>query len=330
MAFDIHAFDSTLLDIATLLEALAAYPATTSDSWTLTQVSANEHRIIYRADPYDPVQLPVLAIKCYHRHDYSRATLEQKVLQALYDLGLGIAPRPFYASESPLGVASPVLVCEWLSGEALRHPPLPADEQTWQHMMAALGSSIYLPFAEYAHSIPMRGSGPQSPGDLLQTIDSALAKLDPNLPQYEALAALVTRAHDRTAPTWNAPPKITLNHLDPRPHHFIANGQYVRLLGWDNADWLDTAYAVAQLCAHPAYEEVSPSHWVWYRWQFARLTHDEMLIPRATLYTNLLQVFWGITLISDAQNAPTEALRQQLKAQQSRYFNRAERAFPNS
>ena len=71
--------------------------------------------------------------------------------------------------------------------------------------------------------------------------------------------------------------------------------------------------------SHPDYEEVPPTHWVWARWEFARLTEDDELVPRATTYGKLGQVWWAAYLSQES-----EAQRLKLR---DRYLKRAEKIF---
>lgn len=293
--FNIHDFDGTMLDAAALVQAVTSGEAV--EGWAVGLISPT----LYRVLPTASATYPPLAIQ-----QKTNPARQFKILEALYNLGVSIAPRPFYADEQ-------WLVREWVPGESLQQPPTIDDEDMWHRVMALLGSPAHLAFAEHASAIAMIGNGPQNPGDVIQLLDNALASLDPNDVRLNDLTALVERVHQQVAPQWNHLPPISLSHLDPMPHHFIWDGKYLRLVGWDNADWADSAYGVGQLCAHPAYEDVPASHWVWYRWELARLSHDDSLSARATTYTNLMLVYWAIL-------APS------LK-QRERYYRRALRAF---
>ncbi len=318
--FDIAGFDPTLLDIEQI-KALAhshinAEHLTLTD-WMVKTAYRADGSTILRLDPHDITRLPSLAIKVRAtpdlRHEYA-------VLAALYDFGFHIAPRPFYVDET-------LLISEWVHGDPLQQPPAPDDDNKWHRMMAVMGVPNSLPFAQYASRIPMRGTAPHAPADMFQLIEAQLSQLDANSAVYPQLADLVERMKAQVAPQWNTIPPTTLNHLDPRLHHFIWEGFHIRLVSWQNADWCDSAYAVGQLGAHPAYEEVPPSHWVWYRWELARLTKDETLIPRATTYTNLMLVYWAVRLTRMAASTTTDKAIQQLIQQRDRYFKRAKRGF---
>lgn len=293
--FDIHNFDVDVLDAAALIKA--AQTQKPIDGWNLHPISPT----CYQAVPSDTATYPVVGL-----HRKANPQRQFNILEALYNLGMWVAPRPFYANDG-------WLVCEWLHGEPLQHPPSVDDENQWHRIMALLATPSRLPFAQYASTIALHGNGPQSPADVIQRIEAALSQLAPDDNRLEDLMALVERVRQQVAPALNYLPPITFNHLDPLPPHFIWDGQYLRLVGWDKADWADTAYAVGQLCAHPAYEDVPTSHWVWYRWELARLTHDDSLSARATTYTNLLQVYWAIKATHPKQR--------------ERYYQRAQRAF---
>lgn len=318
--FDISGFDPATLDIEQLKllasEHLADHPPSSTE-WTLTTIQRRDDSTILRADPADAEKFPVIALKygaaADVRHEYA-------VLNAIQNFGFSIGPRAFHYNDD-------VLICEWMHGDPLKRPPNLDDENKWHRMMAVMGVPNNLPFAEYASQISMRGTAPQSPGDLIGLIERQLSQLDANHPDYEELVALVKRAKDQIAPQWNAMPPATLNHLNPRLHHFIWEGFHMRLLSWQHADWCDNAYAVGQFCAHPEFEDMPPSHWVWYRWELARLTKDDALVPRATTYTNLMVVFWAVRLTILATSTSIEKDAKRLAKQRDRYLKRAKRGF---
>ncbi len=318
--FDIAGFDPAILDVDQLKALSQAYleQQTLDDAdWKVDIAYQTQNSRILRLEPNDTERFPTLALKLAPsadiRHEYA-------VLSSIYDFGFHIGPRPFYVDEQ-------VLIMEWVHGEPLQAPPPPDDEDKWHRMMAVMGVPNSLPFAEYASRIPMRGTAPHAPADLFHFIDEQLSQIDPNHETYSELAHLVERMKDQVAPQWNTLPPTTLNHFDPRLHHFIWEGYHMRLISWQNADWGDNAYAVGQLCAHPSYEEVPTSHWVWYRWELARLTKDELLIPRATTYTNLMLVYWAVRLTYMAASTSTPEVAARLTKQRDRYLKRAQRGF---
>ena len=329
--FDIFAFDAAGLDIDSLLEGLSAYREDTTYSmqdWEISEVHSSSIRNIYYLEPQDRERFPALSAKIYHDGNAASAQREYQVLNALYDFGVIIAPRPFYLSDSAAYLGCPVLITEWVRGEPLHQAPSPDNEDMWHRIMAMLGIPNNLPFGKYASGIPMMGTGPQSPKDVIDIISRQLSQLDQNHPDFATLTAVLEEAQRQITDEWNSPPKITLNHLDPAVNHFIYDGHHLRIVGFNKADWSDTAFAVGQLCAHPDFEEVSPSHWVWYRWELARLTNDDTLTARATTYTNLLQVYWTIKLTVDAENSEINPqVKKRFITQRDRYLKRATRLF---
>jgi hypothetical protein len=333
-------FDAARLNLAPLLVGVSELEQTDQTSlavgdWNLSLARSGEHSTLYRAHPADPDEFPALAIKLYHRYDRPRASREYAVLAALYDFGVSLAPRPFYVNERPAQLDDPVLVCEWLPGKPLKAAPPVNDEEMWHRLMTMMGVPKHLPFAQYASAIPLMGTGAQTPGDVLATFDAALAQLGPDHPLYETLAGLVSTARARVAPDWNTPPKIGLSRFDLDPHHFIWDGRHLRAVGFENTDWADVAFDIGHLCAHPLYEETPPNHWVWLRWEYARLTHDDSLTARATTYTHLLWIEWAIKLTLQREQINAEhiaddaaaAQSQRITAQRDRYLERARRAF---
>jgi len=247
-----------------------------------------------------------VAVKVYaHR---AAAEREFAVLSALRDFGinLGAEPLALFADEKSL-------IMSWIDGDPLPAPPAPDDTTAWNRIMAALGASGDMPFLEYTRQVRMRGTAPQQPADLLDDIQSRLAAQDPHTADYPRLAALLRRVRERVAPTWNETPPIGLCRRGYALHDFIWDGHHLLALDWENADWGDMAAEVGMLSAHPDFASVPTTHWVWFRWEFARLTKDPDLIPRATTYSKLAQLWWAVV-------APPP-LRQQ-------YLARAEKLFP--
>lgn len=320
--FDIHGFDAKLLDIPPLLDAISSYKDVplVVDNWRISMVYEGRHARVFRTDPANAERFPSLALKIFKTSE--QAKLTYTILDALLDFGVGIGPRPFYHDEQ-------WLVTEWIHGDILQSPPLPGDDDKWHRVMAVLGVPWSLPFAKYAALIPMRGTGPQAPRDVFHLIDAQLGFLDENDAHYEALARLVERMKDQVTPEWNGPSQITLNHLDPRLHHFVWDGYHMRLVGWQGTDWADKAYAVGQLSAHPQYELLPSSHWVWYRWELSRLNKDQTLKARATTYGNMMQAYWAVRLSLEiaSKQQEKEPVSDKLLAQRERYLKRAQNRF---
>lgn len=328
--FDIHGFDASLLDIDQIKQQLRHFrdpsptdPTTTpafTQTWQITHSKQGTQSDIYYFAPDDPDTLPALCVK--YGHTAGATAREYAVLAAIHDFGFSIGPRPFYRDEH-------LLITEWLFGKVFDTPPDPTADGQWHRVMAMLGVPWNMPFAKYASQVAMHGTAPQSPGEVFPMLDAQLAELDVNHPDYEQLARLVERVKQQVAPQWNSPALITLNHLDPQPHHFLWDGAHMRLVGWQSADWADKAFAVGQLCAHPQYVHLPPQHWVWYRWELSRLDRDPTLRARATTYTNMMLVYWAIRRTAELVSAPVAATTQHgfLQQQRDLYLQRASSAF---
>ena len=286
ITFDVHGFDAGLLDLPSLVEA-TIQQKTNTDEWTFSIFSQNASRTIYRVDPQNPEKYPSLAIKHYHQH--STAKREYEIMHALDEFGVSIAPRPFYWNDN-------ILICEWIHGDVLQQPPSIQDHDLWHRIMALLRMPNNLPFAKFVSAIPMMGTGAQSPADLIEKLATDIEKIPPDNEQRPIFMSILEAINQKIVAEWHTLPQVTLNHLDPRPHHFIYDGYHLRLVGWNHVDWADTAYAIGQICAHPAYEEVPSTHWVWYRWELARLVKDDTLTARSTTYTNLFKCWWALQL----------------------------------
>lgn len=321
--FDVHGFDVALLDVNAIKQVVQAFrtEAMPADSeWQVTHIRSGEYADIYRLDPADDEQFPTLSVKVFKSD--GAAEREHAVLAAIHDFGFSIGPRPFYNDET-------MLVTEWLFGDVLQAPPRPDEDAQWHRIMAMLGVPWNMPFAKYASQVAMRGSAPNAPGDVFALLDAQLVKLDNNHADYATLANLVESVKTQVAPEWNSPALITLNHLNPRVHHFIFDGAHMRLVDWQHADWSDKAYAVGQLCAHPEYVHMSSQHWVWYRWELSRLDRDQTLKARATTYTNMLYVYWAVRRTHEISSLSRASghVSVQLQEQRDTYLARAKRAF---
>ena len=329
--FDIYGFDENLLDVPTFLAAAHQFTGTIQETqqiggWTLTRVVDNDARFIVRFDPLDANTYPSLKFTHYH-HEPDLAQRTFSILQALQEFGVGTAARPFYASSDAENFSGSVLICEWIGGEPLKRYPTVDEEEMWHRMMATLGFQKNLPFGKYANTIPMRGLGIQNPVDLFRWLDEELALVDDKHTDYAQLAELVANVRAKVHPTWRTLPQIGISRLDPAYEHLIWDGHHLRVTGWSQTDWADVAFDIAQLAADPLYEDLPMSHWVWFRWEYARLTHDDGLVARATTYTQILNLYWAIKLTHQMANATDEKRQQRLGQQRDRYLKKAQKSF---
>jgi hypothetical protein len=273
--------------------------------WTLTPFPNQSGSAIYRGSA--PGQGEI-AVKLYP--NASQAQREFAVLKALREFGINLGPEPL-----ALDAERKLVAMSWVEGEILPAPPVADDTDLWHKMMAAVGATGMLPFVQYTSQVPMQGKGIQNPGDFLERMQKAL---NPENPYYERLKTLIEAAVEQVPPTWNHPPKVGLCRGRYELSDFLYDGCcHVLAVDWDEADWGDMAAEVGLWSAHPDYEELPPSHWVWLRWEFARLTHDEDLVPRATVYGKLGQIWWALKLAERPEDAKTL----------ERYLARAEKAF---
>ncbi len=328
--FDIYGFDENLLDIPALVahayEFSQTPTETASDDWQITTIVDNEDRLIMRFDPTDGQTYPSLKFTHYRQNkDLGQRTFN--ILQALQDFGVSTAARPFYTNANEENFAGSVLICEWIAGNALQKPPSPDEEEMWHRIMATLGFQKNLPFGKYASVIPMAGYGIQNPSDLLAWLDTALANLNETVPNYAELAELVDSAHEKIHPTWHMMPKIGISRLDAAIDHLIWDGHHLRVTGWSKTDWADVAFDIAQMAADPDYEDLPLSHWVWFRWEYARLSHDEGTVSRATTYTQILHLYWALKLTQRAATIDDEKAQRKLMKQRDRYLQKARKSF---
>lgn len=336
--FDIHSFDAAqlpldvLISAAELLNHHTSLSGFTQDEWEHSAARLGRGAVRWKSTPLGSKVLPTLVLKTYTSGDLSQAAREFHAMQALYDMGISLAPRPFYWGQLPL-TKTVILIAEWLNGTPLDSPPPTDDELMWHRIMSIIGVTKDVSFAKYATQIPMRGTVPHSPGDMFTHLDQALVRLAEKHPDHALhaeLQSLIRSARARIQPNWNTPTKIGLVRHSPAPHHFIWDGHHLRAVGWDHCDWGDSAFALAEICAHPSYEELPSSHWVWFRWEYARLNHhDKDVVARATVYTELLWLYWAIQLQIEPE--PLRVSRHQsdefYAAQRQRYLARARKVF---
>lgn len=233
----------------------------------------------------------LIALKFYDKP--AAAQREFGVLASLRDFGINLAPEPYLLNAE---AQHPFLIMSWVAGEAFSHAPRLEDETAWHRLMAVLGASGELHLMDYSRTIPMMGWGYQNAGDVVEDCERRLGQLGENHVDYERLAALVERVGERVEPTWNNMIQVGLCRMNHALADFLWDGHHLLAVDWDEADWGDMAAEIGFWCAHPDFEDVPNSHWVWARWEFARLTRDKELPPRATVYTHLAQVWWSLQL----------------------------------
>lgn len=252
-----------------------------------------------------------VAVKFYRQR--SRAEREFAVLTALRDFGINLGPEPL-----GLDAERPIVVMSWVGGEPLTVPPSSDDTELWHKYMAAVGATGAMPFSKYASRVPMAGGGFQGPRDMLDRMRSKLASLSPENPALPRLQALLDAAEATTPEQWNMPPKACLCRGRYALSDFLYDGCcHVLAVDWESADWGDMAAELGLWISHPDYADLPASHWTWFRWEFARLTQDEDLVSRATVYSKSGLIWWALALAeSNDQPATLE-----------RTLARAEKAF---
>ncbi len=288
------------------------------NEWQISLVHQGEQNTVYQGTAAGQ---PAVAVK--HYAERAKAEREFAVLQGLREFGINLGPEPL-----ALFAENKLSVMGWIDGTVMTHAPAVHDETLWHRFMAAVGASGEIPYGPYQKLIPSQGNGYFSPGDMMDEIDRTLQNLDANHPLYETLIHLMQRVREQVVPTWNLPIKIGLCRRDPDPRNLIWDGHHLLALDWEDADWGDMAAELGLWSAHPAYEEVPSSHWVWIRWEFGRLTHDPTLVPRATVYSRLGQVWWAVHLT--AQLADREAEHSERVKLRDRYLKRIKTIFPAS
>jgi hypothetical protein len=285
------------LDLKPLIAALGTNQTQAGD-WLL---QSPQPRIIRATHP----EGPSLAIK--HYPDPALAEREFKILGVLRDFGVNLAPEA-------LALHGNSLLMTWLEGQALTAPPSPDDETMWHRLMACIGASHEISLRAYSQQIPMRGWGLMNPEDLMRAIELEVSAHPEGL-ERESLIKMLGQAADKFVPRWEKPAPVALCRRNYALEDFIWDGHHLLTVDWGAADWGDMAAEIGWWSAYPDYESLPGSHWAWLRWEFARLTADQGLIPRSTVYGHLAQLWWAARL----SRHPSDL--------QARYWQRAAKLF---
>jgi hypothetical protein len=278
----------------------AIYPALLENEenhWDLSPLTPRVFKAVDATGKENPV-----AVKKYATSD--EASREFNVLHALRDFGMNLGPEPLDQYQN-------IVVMSWLDGHPLDAPPAPADESMWHRLMAATGAAGEMRLGPYSRQVPSQGKGFYNPVDMMDAVERELS--DENDPAYEQIHAILERMREQITPQWERPVPVGLCRLDHDLNNLLWDGHHLLATDWDAADWGDVAADIGMWSAHPDYEDVPSTHWVWVRWEFARLVHDQTLVPRATVYSRIAQVWWAAHL----EPSP----------RRDRYIKRAEKAF---
>lgn len=257
-----------------------------ADEWRLILIHRRGSQRLYQAAAAGQ---PSLAVKCYT--DSQSAVREFAVLGALREFGINLAPSPI-ALDAELGC----VIMSWLDGEPFTAAPPLDDDARWQQIMASFGAAGAMRLDEFSRQVPMAGYGCLKPSQLFEQMRLMLEKILPSDPAAEPLWRVYEHAIKQVPPDWNRPAPIGLCRRNYALRDLLWDGHHLLAVDWEHADWGDLAAEIGFWSAHPDYERVPAHHWVWVRWEFARLTHDSDLVARATSYGHLAQLYWAINL----------------------------------
>ncbi len=256
-----------------------------------------------------------LALKSYNNPE--AAQREYAVLRALRDFGVNLGPEALAIQTEQ---ETPQVLMSWLEAAPLARPPAPDEDALWHRLMAAFGAPGEMSFATYTRPVPMQGHGIQNPADIYRQIERILPA---EVPESATLRDLLERAMANIPEQWADPVLIGLCRRAYALDKLLWDGYHILAIGWENADWGDLAAELGLWSTHPDWEHVPSTHWVWVRWEFARLSHaDRGFVPRATIYARLGWLYWASKLLAAQSTPPSQPETERL----ARYIQRAAKA----
>ncbi len=282
---------------------------TPEHGWRIEGISPRVQRV------WSPEDDGPFALKRYA--DAATAEREYAVLRALRDFGVNLGPE---ALSVQMVEGAPYVLMSWLDAEPLTQLPSPDDDEMWHRLMAVFGAPAEMNYATYTRPVPMRGEGIQQPRDLQRQVARLLP---PDDPQAATILDLLDRALAEL-PAEMPPVPVGLCRRAYTLDTLLWDGHHLLAIDWEAADWSDLAAELGLWSTHPAWQAVPASHWVWVRWEFARLSHaDKGFVPRATLYGRLGWLYWAAQMLA-AQATDPQPDRAPRMAQ---YIQRASKLF---
>lgn len=248
--------------------------------WKVTPVTGGANNLIYRATDASTD----LAVKFTLRDARNRAEREFLALTALRKLGLRLAPAPIWLE--PDRYPHPVVVQEWLAGEALTAPP--QTDAAWERLLR-LYAVVHTVTPEMT-DLPIQTGvfAATSLGEAEQLVFKQ-ADLIPQYARPTELQALL--ASLESVPTPDVRAERALCHVDANVSNFIDSGE-LYAADWEGSGWSDPAFELANMMTHPAYLNVPSSRWEWIVSTYARLCQTDATTERIKAYYPYLVVFW--------------------------------------
>ncbi|MCB9452137.1 MAG: aminoglycoside phosphotransferase family protein [Anaerolineaceae bacterium] len=269
-----------------------------SEGWQITRISGGANGIVYKAQS-EQLNQRDLAVKITQEDGRHRTEREYAATLSLRLAGYDVCPHPIYQRASFPGLPGQILVSEWLAGKRLETPPPPENRKTWTTILDALGEAHTLTPERSRVYLRPAFFGTDNPGVLMMRIKERLDKLPEGMIgglRREQMERLMQAATDRFPAPWEQPVDQRLIIDDVNPKNMIEKQGMIRFVDWEYAGWADPAFDIAGLCSQPAYFDLPDEHREWLKTEHSLILDDKDLPHRATVYEQLMLIFWVIRM----------------------------------
>ncbi len=280
-----------------LLDYLAQAETLTEPSWNdwrITRIGGGWNNLLYRATNPEHDY----AIKFTLRDARNRAQREFVALSALRDAGLQIAPDPIVCE--PDRYKLPVVVQSWLANPACTTPP--TNDRDWTHLLEHLAASHTLTPEKTRLDLPIAVVTAHTFEQAKSRVREQFARL-PEDARPESATELITRLEQLNGADWENH-RVTLCRVDPNITNFLRGEPQWQSVDGENAGWGDPACEIADMMAHPAYENVSPSRWDWVIAKIGALENDSQMAERIRAYYRTILAWWVVRFARYAYETP--------------------------
>lgn len=274
----------SLHDVLVHLSDTTVTEPITIGPWQIIPMTGGTNNLLYRACGPDQDVI----IKWCIRDTRQRAVREYAALALLNEVQPGCAPRPLLVDTTQY--RQPVIVQSYVPGVVYTNPPETDDE--WHQLVACLVRihqvaerpwSSLMPAVINAHSV----------ATARQLIHSQLT----TLPADAWPPTLLELVHGLETTVIDELPSIplVLCHVDSNYRNFIRTPDGVVAVDWENSGWGDPAFEIAELVAHPAYQEIPQSRWRWVIDTYSCTWNDaHAMRHRIETHLRIYRVWWVV------------------------------------
>ncbi len=251
---------------------------------TIESIDGGVNNLVYRVKHkgYD------FACKFTIRDERNRARREFVALRALREEGLEIAPAALWLDENTY--SQPVVLQTWIDGQSLSSAPKTSSD--WRCLLKHYSLIHSLKKRSFTDQIDNAAlnfqNGHHGKTKVLQTANKIPLEARP-----DELIKLLQWFED-----WNPPsfPSATLSlcRVDANWRNFIKLEDECVSVDWENSGWGDSAFEIADLMTHPAYEGVSLDEWESVIQTYIKLINDPDCEIRIRTYYLEMQMWWVI------------------------------------